>query len=139
MTPPEGLNLAPSHTGVQGEGDNREQSATRLEPAAKDGILKWLESATKEKPEAAVEEVELWRVTKDMRELRCVVRYLPHGLDLRLMQGDEFRRTELLKDAAATETRAAEWRTSTSRARLAERLGYPAHFPVGTPIGGYLP
>ena len=55
-------------------------SATRLEPAAKDGILKWLESATKEKP--AVQEVELWRVTKDTRELRCVVRYLPHGLDL---------------------------------------------------------
>jgi hypothetical protein len=37
---------------------------------------------TKEKP--SVQEVELWRVQKDARELRCVVRYMPHGLDLRL-------------------------------------------------------
>ena len=64
-------------------------------PAAKQGILGWLESVTKEKPEAATREVELWRVTKDTRELRCIVRYMPSGLDLRLMQGDEFRSTEL--------------------------------------------
>ena len=58
-------------------------------PAAKNGILGWLEAVCREKP--AVQEVELWRVTKDTRELRCVVRYLPNGLDLRLMLGDEFR------------------------------------------------
>jgi hypothetical protein len=73
--------------------------------AAKDGTLKWLESVTKEKP--SVQEVELWRVSKDTRELRCVVRYMPHGMDLRLMQNDEFRRTELLKDAPSVEARAA--------------------------------
>jgi hypothetical protein len=41
-------------------------------PAAQQGIFGWLESVTKEKPEAA-KEVELWRITKDTRQLRCVV------------------------------------------------------------------
>ena len=76
-------------------------------PAAKDGILGWLESVTKQKP--AVQEVELWRVTKDTRELRCVVRYMPHGLDLSLMLGGEFRTTELHKDAPSAQARADEW------------------------------
>jgi hypothetical protein len=61
-------------------------------PAAQQGTLNWLESATKEKP--AVTELELWTVTKGTRTLRCVARYLPIGIDLRLMEGDEFRRTE---------------------------------------------
>ena len=26
-------------------------------------------------------EVELWRITKDTRELRCIVGYMPSGLD----------------------------------------------------------
>ena len=79
-------------------------------PAAKEGILKWLDSVTQQKP--AVREVELWRVTKDVRELRCVVRYMPSGLDLRLMLGDEFRTTELHKDAPSVQARADEWRTA---------------------------
>ena len=49
-------------------------------------------------------------MTKDARELRCVVRYLPNGLDLRVMQGGDFRRTELHKDAPSAELRATEWR-----------------------------
>jgi hypothetical protein len=91
-------------------------------PAAKQGILGWLESVTKEKPESAAKELELWRVTKDTRLLRCVVRYLPHGLDLRLMLGDEFRTTELHKDAPRVHARADEWRTA-----LLERGWVPAH------------
>ena len=46
-------------------------------------------------------EVELWVVRKGERELRCVVCYLPTGLDLRLMKGDDFHRTELHRDADA--------------------------------------
>ena len=80
-------------------------------PPAKHGILGWLESVTREKPVAATE-VELWRVTKDTRQLRCVVRYMPSGLDLRLMLGDEFRTTELHKDAPSVQARADEWRTA---------------------------
>ena len=83
---------------VEDEHPSRAASMREWSPAAKQGILGWLESVTKEKP-AAAKEVELWRVTKDTRLLRCVVRYLPHGLDLRLMLGDEFRTTELHKDA----------------------------------------
>jgi hypothetical protein len=56
-----------------------------------------------------VSEVELWTVRKGERELRCVVRYLPAGLDLRLMLGDEFRTTELHKDAPSVQARADEW------------------------------
>ena len=49
---------------------------------------------------------------QDTRELRCVVRYMPSGLDLRLMLGDEFRTTELHKDAPSVQARADEWRTA---------------------------
>jgi hypothetical protein len=95
---------------VESEHPSRAASMREWSPVAKEGILGWLESVTKEKP--AVQEVELWRVTKDARELQCVARYVPSGLDLRLMQSDDFRRTELLKDAPSVEARAAEWRTA---------------------------
>jgi hypothetical protein len=45
----------------------------------------------------AQREVEPWRMAKDSRELRCITRYLPTGIDLRLMEGEDFRRTQLLK------------------------------------------
>jgi hypothetical protein len=57
-------------------------------PAAQEGTLRWLESATKEKP--AVTELELWTVKKDRRTLRCVARYLPSGIDLRLLELSRF-------------------------------------------------
>jgi hypothetical protein len=40
-------------------------------PAGKQGILGWLESVTKEKPDAA-KEVELWRVPKNTRAISTV-------------------------------------------------------------------
>ena len=46
------------------------------------------------------------------RELRCVARYLPSGIDLRLMQGQEFRRTELHGDADAATAKATEWKAA---------------------------
>jgi hypothetical protein len=78
-------------------------------PAAPTGTLHWLESVTKEE-RAAVTELELWAVTKGKRKLRCVARYLPIGIDLRLMERDDFRRTELHKDADLAEIRAMGWR-----------------------------
>jgi hypothetical protein len=95
---------------VEPEHPSRAATTRDWSPAAQQSILNCLESATRDKP--AIQEVELWRVTKDTRELRCVVRYVPSGLDLRLMQGDDFRRTELLKDAPSVEARAPEWRTA---------------------------
>jgi hypothetical protein len=60
--------------------------------------------------------VELWLVTRDGNELRCVAVYLPTGIDLRLLDADGFRRTQLLRFAQAVEARAQEWHE-----RLAER------------------
>ena len=37
-------------------------------------------------PRPAQREIELWRVVKDARELRCIALYLPTGIDLRLME-----------------------------------------------------
>jgi len=95
---------------VEGEYPSRAVSMREWSPVAKAGILKWLDSVTQQKP--AVREVELWRVTKDTRELRCIVRYMPSNLDLRLMLGDEFRTTELHEDAPSVQARADEWRTA---------------------------
>jgi hypothetical protein len=79
-------------------------------PAAQEAALRWLASSTKEA--GAVSEAELWTVAKGKRRLRCVVRHLPSGLDLRLMEGDDFRRTELHRDAEAAITKAEEWKTA---------------------------
>ena len=57
-----------------------------------------------------VTEQELWAVTKGKRTLRCVTRNLPNGIDLRLMEPEGFRRTELHKDAGLAELRATGWR-----------------------------
>lgn len=46
-------------------------------------------------------EVELWRVRKAPRELRCLAVYLPTGIDLKLMEGADFRRTQLFRDICA--------------------------------------
>jgi hypothetical protein len=61
-------------------------------------------------PRPAQREIELWRVTKGSRELRCVALYLPTGIDLRLMEGEDFRRTQLLRDGPAVQELANEWR-----------------------------
>jgi hypothetical protein len=36
---------------------------------------------------------------------------MPTGIDLRLIEGEDFRRTQLLKDGPSVEARAEEWRT----------------------------
>src|SRR5829696_418921 len=38
-------------------------------------------------PLPAQRDIELWRVTKDSRELRCIALYLPTGIELRLHAG----------------------------------------------------
>jgi len=57
-------------------------------------------------------EIELWKVVKTGGEIRCVARYLPAGIDLRLMQGNDFRRTELHREAHTVTAKAAEWKAA---------------------------
>jgi hypothetical protein len=90
------------------EHPERAQWMKEWSPAAQSGTLKWLDSVTKEKP--VVTELELWTVTKGTRTLRCVARYLPIGIDLRLMEGDDFQRTEVHKDGDLAEIKATGWR-----------------------------
>jgi hypothetical protein len=49
------------------------------------------------------------------RQLRCVAVYLPIGVDLRLLEGDDFRRTKLCKDAAEAHELADMWRDALHR------------------------
>ena len=93
---------------VEREHPERARWMRQWSPKAQEGTLKWLETVTTDVP--AVSELELWTVKKDKRTLRCVARYLPTGIDLRLMEGDEFRRTELHKDADLAELKATGWR-----------------------------
>jgi hypothetical protein len=50
-------------------------------------------------PPAAV--TVLWRLRKDGREVRCVAQYLSTGIDLRLMEREGFRRTQVCETATA--------------------------------------
>jgi hypothetical protein len=60
--------------------------------------------------QAGAEPVDLWSVKKGDRELRCVAHYLPNGIDLRLMEGTDFRRTQLVRDAPAVNALADNWK-----------------------------
>jgi hypothetical protein len=64
------------------------------------------------KQNAVAESVELWRVRKADRELRCDAHYIPTGIDVRLMEGTDFRRTQLVKDALETEALSHQWKTA---------------------------
>ena len=55
---------------------------------------------------------ELWRVQKGERTLRCLAHYLPTGIDLRLFEDDDFRRTQLCRDGRQLRGLADEWRTA---------------------------
>ena len=72
-------------------------------------LLGWLSDVVRDQPNPK-REVELWRVRKGERELRCLTIYLPIGIDVRLMEGDGFRRTQLVKAAPAVKLIEEEWR-----------------------------
>jgi len=74
-------------------------------------LLDHLASVYRDQP-SPTRETELWRVRKGDRDLSCVAVYLPSGIDLRLMEGADFRRTVLVKDAAALPAQAEEWLTA---------------------------
>lgn len=79
-------------------------------PAAQQATLRWLATVTKEVGSAP--ESELWTVSKGERALHCVARYLPTGIDLRLIEGGDFRRTELHREADAATAVATKWKAA---------------------------
>jgi hypothetical protein len=48
-------------------------------------------------------ELELWRMLRGEREVRCVAVYLPLGVDLRLIENGEVQRTQLAADGLSSE------------------------------------
>jgi hypothetical protein len=57
-----------------------------------------------------VSETELWRVRRPNRSLSCLAVRLPIGMDLRLMEGDDFRRTVWCQNPHDLRERADEWK-----------------------------
>jgi hypothetical protein len=80
-------------------------------PDAQMAMLKWLTDVTHEQPNPT-NEIELWRVRKGERELRCVAVYLPSGIDVRLFEMDDFRRTQLVRDAPGLTALSDKWRAA---------------------------
>jgi hypothetical protein len=58
----------------------------------------------------AAKEVELWRMGKGEREVRCVAVYLAAGIDLRLLEAGDMRRTVLFRDGLSLQGRSRSWR-----------------------------
>jgi hypothetical protein len=78
------------------------------QPTTQTALLNWLSDMLRENPEPK-REVELWRVRKGERELTCIAVYQAYGIDVRLMEGDGFRRTILVNDAAVCNAVSDEW------------------------------
>jgi hypothetical protein len=54
--------------------------------------------------------VYLGLVRKGERELRCVALYLPTGIDVRLFEGADFRRTPFVRDAIESTAISDGWK-----------------------------
>ena len=106
--------LSPAHqfealaTAVEKESATKAASMREWNLAAQIGLLGWLNDVLRETPDPT-NEIELWRVRKGERELRCVAVYLPSGIDVRLFEGDDFRRTQLVRDSPEVETLTNKW------------------------------
>ena len=75
---------------------------------ARMALLSHLAKAESLRPGPA--EVMLWTLTKASRVLTCVALYLAHGVDLRLLEDGDVRRTQLVKDGPHAEALAHELR-----------------------------
>jgi hypothetical protein len=116
--------LSPAHQfealakAVDEESPVRAAAMREWGPDAQAAMLKWLNDVLQEEP-SPTNQIELWRVAKGSRELRCMAHYLPTGIDVRLMENDGFRRTQLCRDAAEVDVLVSKWRShGTRRARM---------------------
>lgn len=77
-------------------------------PAAQVGLLGWLNSVVQQNPNPQ-QATMLWTMKKGRWDLTCVFVYLPTGIELRLYEGVEFRRTKLCKDGPEVQALAETW------------------------------
>src|SRR5688572_23465886 len=64
---------------------------------AQEALLRHLAESEEESSPPAISV--LWRLIKDARELRCIAQYLSTGIDVRLLEGPSFHRTQLCHTA----------------------------------------
>ena len=69
-------------------------------------------------------QVEVWRLRKGDRELVCVAAYISTGVDPRVFEAGDMRRTQLVKDGPAAEALADEWRVKAQGVGWASREMY---------------
>jgi hypothetical protein len=86
-------------------------------PVTRRAVLAVLDRALRQKH--ADDLTELWRMRRAAREVRCVAVRVGPGIDLRLLEDGEMRRTELVWDAPQHRFRCARC-TMTRTATLAE-------------------
>ena len=65
--------------------------------------------AKMESQRPAPKQVTLWSAAKAQRRLECVALYVAHGIDVRLLEDGDVRRTQLVKDGPQAEQLAGEW------------------------------
>jgi hypothetical protein len=97
---------------VESEHPMRAASMREWSTAAQHALLKWLADCVSQQTETSRRDEVVWTVEKGHRRLTCLVVYLPSGVDLRLIEGDEFRQTELFYDAPHLNAKASEWCTA---------------------------
>src|SRR5262245_59857238 len=77
--------------------------------AGQEALLAHLACILEQRPSAA-EPPQLWSARKGERVLTCVAVHLPIGIDVRLLEDGEFRRTQLCKDAPTAKDCSENWR-----------------------------
>ena len=95
---------------VAQQSEHRAALMREYTPAARAALLGHLRKAEEQRPGAR--EVELWAARKASRTLCCVATYLATGVDVRLLEDGDMRRTQLVGDGSKAEALAAEWKAA---------------------------
>lgn len=109
--------LSPAHQfealakAIEEESPAKAATMREWSPDAQIAMLKRLSDVTEEHPNLT-NEIELWRVRKGERELRCLAVYLPTGIDVRLFEAVDFRRTQLVRDSPELTALSDTWKVA---------------------------
>lgn len=71
--------------------------------------------ATLEAQRPGPKQVTLWSAAKAQWRLECVALCLTHGIDVRLLEDGEVRRTQLVKDGPQAEQLAQQWQGAAAK------------------------